>query len=528
MVRLTNVLVGMTSLSWAAGHSTVWPQPQVFTKGEAAVVLDPKDFTFHGAYEQKILKAAFKRYHKLFFPHTLTAPKVSFEGAFAGRGVSVEIVDPSADLAPGVDESYNLTVSTGGAGTISAATVWGAMHGLETLSQLIVYDFFAREYKLLGAPYVVQDYPRYPHRGLLVDVARHFEPIHQIKRIIDSMAYVKLNVLHWHLTEDQSFPMPSRVHPELPAKGAWSPTEQYSWEEVGEVVKYAHARGIRVMPEFDMPAHTSSWRNSHPEVFASGCPPGSGWTGRQAFDPAKNVTFELVESVLTDWSELFTDSYLHLGSDEVPTDCWNNTEDLAWMQTQGFTNFNQVFNYYINRAAGISKKLGKTTVFWDESFISGTPPKDAIIQVWHESSYVQAAVSAGYQVTLSTGWYLDHLDDSWQQMFVNDPRANISPDTQHLVLGGEACMWGETVDPSDMEMTVWPRLAVVAERLWSPALTGNTTVAVEEATPRLESFRCLLLSRGIRSAFVGGAGREPPTEPGSCTQGGSTFEIVTV
>lgn len=139
---------------------------------------------------------------------------------------------------------------------------------------------------------LIKDVPRFSHRGLLIDSGRHFEPVKQIKALIESMTYAKLNVLHWHLTEDESFPLASRVHPELPRLGAWDAQEQYTWRDLQDIVEYARLRGIRVVPEFDMPGHTSSWRKSHPELFALGC---SG-KERGAFDPAENRTFDFLEA----------------------------------------------------------------------------------------------------------------------------------------------------------------------------------------------------------------------------------------
>jgi len=160
--------------------------------------------------------------------------------------------------------------------------------------------------------------------------------------------------------------------------------------------------------------------------------------------------------------------------------------------------------------------------------MSAKPPQDAVIQNWHDASLLKQIVDAGYRAIFSSnggythGWYLDGMASTWDRMYVLEPLSNISADKAHLVLGGEGCMWGESVDPSDLEFTVWPRLAAIAERLWS-ARSVNSTV---EAEPRLESFRCQLLARGVRSGVVGGSGRALPPGPGSCTQHGKTLQAV--
>lgn len=428
------------------------------------------------------------------------------------------VADVQAPLNLDADESYALHVKADGTATISAATVWGALHGLETLSQLVSYDFFAQSYSIAGLPIQISDVPRFKHRGLLIDSGRHFESVKQVKRFINSMAHAKLNVLHWHLTEDQSFPIASRKFPDLPQKGSWSSQEQYTSQEIASIVEFARLRGVRVMPEFDMPGHSSSWRNSHPEFFATAClDPNS----RGAFDPALPETFGFLETQLEDWTTgMFSDDFLHLGSDEVPSGCWNNSRDLAFMKQKGFNSTDDLFNYFVNEMANIAKKMGKTAVFWDEAFLSAKPPLDAIIQNWHDADLFQKILNAGYRGIFSSaggytnGWYFDALGVSWQKMYLLDPQTNITDDKVHLIVGGEGCMWGETVDPSDLEATVWPRAAAIAERLWSPRSVND----VDQALPRLEAFRCLLLSRGHSAGVIGGSGRQSPPGPGSCSQ----------
>ncbi|CAK9001335.1 unnamed protein product [Durusdinium trenchii] len=343
------------------------------------------------------------------------------------------------------------------------------------MSQLIEFNFKTGQYSVSGIPVHIEDKPRFQHRGLLIDSGRHFEPMVHVKAMIDSMTYAKLNVLHWHLTEDESFPIASRVFPELPEKG-----------------------------------------NHIPKFFAEGAVTNFGHDSDEE------------SAALQDWSKMFVDGFLHLGSDEVPANCWNNSKDIAWMSLGG-----RVFNYFVNKMVNISKKLGRETILWDEAFLSAKPPQEAVIQNWHDASLLQKIVDAGYRAVFSSnggytnGWYLDGLKATWQNMYVLEPLNNISAEKAHLVLGGEGCMWGEHVepwqpssfsDPSDFEFTVWPRLAAIAERLWSDREVNSTA----EAQPRLETFRCRLLSRGVHTGIVGGSGRGTPPGPGSCTQQGTS------
>ncbi|CAE7534192.1 hexb2 [Symbiodinium natans] len=471
-------LLQLALATQVAALGPLWPLPQRVVPGSGSVLLNPATYRFEAITTPAELLKAFKRYRPLFFPRTSTPLPAAVDA-----GLVVNVRDDQADLALGVNESYNLDVNIDGTAVITAETVWGALRGLETLSQLIVFNFTTGQYSISGLPLHIEDAPRFPHRGLLIDSGRHFEPVAQVKALLDSMQYAKFNVLHWHLTEDQSFPIASRSFPELPQHGAYSDQEQYTWQDISEVVQYARDRGIRVIPEFDMPGHSSSWRNSHPEIFAEGC---LSETSRGAFDPANRATFAFLLAALKDWtSGMFVDGFVHLGSDEVPSDCWNNTKDLAWMRSQGLANFTEVFDYFVNQMVLMAKKLGKQTILWDEAFMSAKPPKEAVIQNWHDSKLMQQIVNAGYRALLSNGWYLDHLKTTWESMYAMDPQFNISQDKAHLVLGGEGCMWGETVDPSDMESTIWPRAAAIAERLWSSAGANST----EEAEPRLLAFR---------------------------------------
>jgi len=276
------------------------------------------------------------------------------------------------------------------------------------------------------------------------------------------------------------------VDPALASKGAWSQRERYTVGDVQEVVRHAKEHGIVVIPEFDMPGHTTSWGGAHPELMALTVDShNDGNTG--ALDPTKTETMNLVKSLLQDWmhgsageAAFFDGPMLHLGTDEVPYEAWR---DLGNSRT--------LFNDFVNQITLMGQDLGKQVVLWEESLKDGTPSKDAIIQVWLDSNMARQATENGNRVILSQGWYLDHLDDPWDRMYARDPASLVDADKAQLLIGGEGCMWGETVDVGDLEQTVWPRLGAIAERLW------GTAQSTDEAKPRLESFRCLLLERGI-------------------------------
>lgn len=460
------------------------------------------------------MRHAFDRYVKgsddvaaLFFPHRLRT--ICSE---AGSGVHVTVTDPNAALMHGVDESYVLNIDAAGLATLVAPTVWGALHGLETLSQLMRFSSQPEQYFMAQLPVKIEDKPRFPHRGLLVDTGRHFQPVASLKAIINSLSYAKLNIFHWHISEDQSFPFPSDVFPDLPEKGEWSADERYSAGDVMEIVKYAWLRGVRIVPEFDCPGHSSSWRNAIPDIFSAGCKEGKG-----AFSPFKNKTYEVLAKVLQEWTKLyFTDSFMHIGGDEVPTECWSNEEDQSAQRQLGVQN---AFDYFLKKVADINTGLNKQTIMWDEGFVSSEPdPAKVIIQVWRSASTCRDAVEKGFRIIRSQGWYLDHLNENFDQMYAVNPLEGITnPDLHKLVLGGEGCMWGEHVDGSNVLDTIWPRLAAIAERLWigpnsQSALLesvghGHDGSDMQMTHKRIATFRCKLLQRGIQAAPSLGRGR---------------------
>jgi len=421
----------------------------------------------------------------------------------------------------GQDESYELIITTTSC-LIQAPSIFGLYHALQTLVQLTSYDFDTDVYSL---PVVsITDKPAFPHRGLLIDSGRHFLPVPLIERLLDGMAMAKLNVLHWHITEDESWPIASRVHPEFPSRGAHSPSERYTIENIKSIVMYAAGLGIRVVPEFDVPGHSTSWRMSHPELFTSNCQANE----KGALDPANPKVFEMIGSLVGDWyTGIFHDTFVHLGTDEVPTECWNNTEDNVFMAAQGIkpNDYNGLFAYFVNKVSDVVMSLGHKPILWDEAFMNGQAPKAATIQIWHGAFLLKEIVEAGHQAIFSPdsyqaapdfakGWYLDHLDVSWETMYQLKPLDSIDAKYWPQVLGGEGCMWGEKVDGSNLELTIWPRMAAIAERLW----TNPATFEVTTVQSRLEIFRCLMLELGHSASLVGGAARDAPPAAGSCTQ----------
>jgi hexosaminidase len=367
----------------------------------------------------------------------------------------------------GEDESYVLEVTATGA-KLTAPTPLGAMHGLQTFLQLV--DVSPGGF---AAPAVtIHDQPRFPWRGLMIDSARHFIPFDVIRRNIDGMEAVKMNVFHWHLSENQGFRVESKKFPKLHELG--SDNLYYTQDEIRDLIAYARDRGIRVVPEFDMPGHSTAWFVGHPEL-ASGKGPYEIERRWGVFDPAMDPTNEKVYKFLDDligeMARIFPDHYFHIGGDEVNGKEWDaNPKIQAFMKAHGMKNNEALQAYFSGRVQKLVTKHGKTVVGWDEVLVPGVP-KDIVIQSWRGQASLAQAAKQGYRGILSNGYYLD-LGWSAARHYAVDPMsgdaANLSAEEKQRILGGESCMWAEYVSPENVDSRIWPRNAAIAERLWSP------------------------------------------------------------
>jgi hexosaminidase len=369
----------------------------------------------------------------------------------------------------GEDESYQLRVGENKA-ELTAANPLGILRGLQTLLQLLQPG-----QQGWMIPYVqVDDHPRFPWRGLMIDTSRHFIPLDVIKRNLDGMAAVKLNTLHLHLSDDEGFRVESRRCPKLQERGSdgWF----YTQAQIKDLVAYARQRGIRVVPEFDVPAHALSWIIAYPQLSSSAVPSRMARDmtdhERPVLDPTLESTYKLLDRVFGEMAGLFPDKYFHIGGDEVDSRYWDRNERIqAWMRGHNIKDSEALQAYFNQRVQKIITKHGKRMEGWDE-ILSPELPKDTLVQSWRGPETLAKAAHMGFQTLLSAGWYLDLMYPASMHYAVepfSGESASLTPAEQSLVIGGEAAQWTEYVTPEILDNRLWPRLGAIAERLWSPA-----------------------------------------------------------
>jgi hexosaminidase len=367
----------------------------------------------------------------------------------------------------GEDESYRLQVTSAEV-HLDADNPLGVIHGLQTFLQLIERG----EDGPLAPAVSIEDRPRFPWRGLLIDVSRHFMPVEVIKRSLDGMETVKFNVLHWHLSDDQGFRMESKKYPRLQQLSSGG--QYYTQAETKDVIAYARDRGIRVVPEFDVPGHTTSWLAAYPELASA---PGPYEISRHfgvhdaAMDPARDTTYRFLDGLIRETSRVFPDEYFHIGGDEVNGKQWDANAAIRRFKRQHRLKSNFDLQADFNRRLEqIVKKHGKIMVGWDE-ILHADLPRDVVVQSWRGQKSLADAARQGYRGLLSFGYYLDLMQPASEHYAIdplNSAAGNLSPEEKRRILGGEGCMWAELITPDNIDERIWPRAAAIAERLWSP------------------------------------------------------------
>jgi len=499
MIRLQSLFFAIViSISCYAQDKThdLMPVPQSI-KSVGAPFYIKKNFTISvtGNPGDRVYKEATRALRRLdnrmgfFFGQGNLAPTDSHKDA----SLLID-VKRAAELKLYEDESYEL-FSDANQIRIVANTDLGAIRGLETLQQLLSVDDAG--YYIPGV--AINDAPRFPWRGLLLDITLHWMPMDVVLRTLDGMAAVKMNVLHLHLTEDQMFGIESTVYPLLHEVGAEG--NYYTQEDIKRIIAYADQRGIRVVPEFDVPGHCTSWLKAYPEL-ASVKRDYELQRYYGVFDPSldvtKDYTYVFLDSLFTEMAALFPDEYFHIGGDENTGVDWGLNPDIkAYMDKKGMTTYRELETEFIQKLLPILKKNGKKMMGWDEILRPGVP-HDIMIQSWRGTESLVEAAKNGYTGLLSTGYYIDLIQPTDYHYLVDPIPSNteLSPEERKFIVGGEATMWTEHVTPETVDSRIWPRTAAIAERLWS----ASTVTDVDDMYRRLDYISLQL--EGLGSTHI--------------------------
>lgn len=473
--------------------NTLMPQPANLEAGNGRLTISEKLRVTTDRLHDKRLDDAIAR--MLVRLAVLSSTPIDDRGATAAGSEASLVVSVESPGEPvqsvDEDESYSLDVTPQSI-HLQARTDVGAIRGLQTLLQLVQSDGTGYFLPVVS----IQDKPRFRWRGLMLDCSRHFEPVDVIERTLDGMAAVKLNVFHWHLTDDQGFRIESHVFPKLTGMG--SDGLYYTQEQAKEIVAYARARGIRVVPEFDMPGHTTSWMVGYPELASA---PGPFAIQRHfgifdpVMDPTRETTYAFLDKFVAEMATIFPDSYVHIGGDENNGVEWkHNLRIQMFMQEHHLKSTADLQTYFNDRLFKILKKHGKRMIGWDE-IMTPSLSTDVVVQSWRGFKSLAQGARQGYSGILSAGYYIGH-DDSAAAYYRVDPLpadSDLTPEKSARILGGEVCAWGEYVDARTLDSRIWPIAAAIAERFWSPSSVNN----VNDMYRRLEVESLRLEASGL-------------------------------
>ena len=474
-------------------ENSLMPKPKSFELVQGKFFIN-KDFSIgiYGNYNERIFEAATYALRRLdartgmFFQQDF----ITNENNPADAKLQIKIKDKT-DIKLGIDESYSLEI-TANKILIQSQTDIGAMYALETLLQLLSVDESGYYFPACQ----IKDNPQFKWRGLMMDVSRHFMPIEVIKRNLNAMRAVKMNVFHWHLSEDQGFRVESKVFPQL--HQLCSDGLYYTQEQIKDIIKYANDRGIRVIPEFDIPGHATSWFVAFPELASA---PGPYKIERNwgifdpTFDPTNEKTYEFFDKFFSEMAQLFNDEYFHIGGDENNGAQWNANENIQkFMKENNIKDNHQLQAYFNNRILQILTKYGKKMIGWDE-ILHPEMPTNIVIQSWRGKEALVKSAKSGYMGILSNGFYIDLVQPAsfHYKNFIIANDADLTSEERSRILGAEATMWAELVTHETVDSRIWPRTAAIAERMWC----DNSVNDVDDMYRRLERVEFLLEEHGL-------------------------------
>jgi hexosaminidase len=392
------------------------------------------------------------------------------DGSQSGQGI-IRIQCAAADpnfLTVNANEAYELKVTPQEV-ILKAPGPTGILRGLATLLQLAEANSSGFSFNSLA----ISDHPRFAWRGIMIDISRHFIPPDVVERQLDAMEAVKLNVLHLHISDSEAFSIESKLFPRLQKMGTTN-GQYYTQEQTRELIAYARDRGIRVVPEFDVPGHVKSWLAGYPEMGSGPGPyrPESDYAGEDAaFDPTNEHVYKFLNQFFGEMMGLFSDHYFHIGGDEVPGKQWSRNPYIQeFMHNHSFQNKGQLQAYFTGRVNRIIRSRGRAMIGWDE-VLDADIPKDTVIEAWRGPAMTLKSVQAGHATIVASPYYLDQQLPA-ATYYVSDPfdtgSLHLGVNEEKLIIGGEAAMWTEIITPEMLDAGLWPRSSAIAERFWSP------------------------------------------------------------
>ena len=405
-----------------------------------------------------------------------------WNGRIETNSIILSLVNSSNDYGK---EGYSLVVNSFNI-LIEASEMNGLFYGIQTVRQLFPVEIESKEivknivWKISNV--VVLDRPEFVWRGLNLDCCRHFMDKDFIKRYIDLLAYHKFNILHWHLTEDQAWRLEIRKYPELTKKGAFRKYDDgtvyggfYSQVDVKEIVEYAKSRFINVVPEIEMPGHSTAAISCYPEISCTGGPfeVGTLWgVYHDVYCAGNDTTFDFLENVINEVIDLFPFKYIHIGGDEVPKDRWENCPKCqARIKSENLKDEKELQSYFIKHMEQYINSKGKQIVGWDEILEGGLAP-EATVQSWRGINGAIEAAKQGHDVIVSptSNCYFDYPVDitDLEKVYLFDPiPAELTPDERKHVLGSEGCMWTEYAPEDKIDDRLFPRMLALSEVVWT-------------------------------------------------------------
>ncbi|KAL4872262.1 hypothetical protein BDV12DRAFT_162605 [Aspergillus spectabilis] len=470
--------------------------------------------------------------------------------------VDVDVEDWEADLQHDVDESYTLDAGDGSDTVdITAKTVWGVLRAFTTLQQLVISD--GNGGLIIEQPVQIKDAPLYPYRGIMVDTGRNFISVRKLKEQLDGLALAKLNVLHWHMDDTQSWPVHIDAYPEM-IKDAYSARETYTHDDLRDIVAYARARGIRVIPEIDMPAHSASgWQQVDPDIVACADAwwSNDNWPLHTAVQPNPGQldiinpkTYDIVRDVYTELSGIFPDDWFHVGGDEINANCYNfSTYVSEWFAEDNSRTYNDLMQHWVDNAVPIFRSVSEARrlVMWEDVVLNvehaNDVPTDIVMQSWNNGiTNIDKLTEAGYDVIVSSSEFLyldcghggyvtnDHRYNemtnpdpdtpsfnyggiggswcapykTWQRIYNYDFTLNLTDSQAKHVIGATAPLWSEQIDDVNVSNMLWPRAAALGELVWSGNRDAKGNKRTTLFTQRLLNFREYLVANGVLAAPV--------------------------